>query len=268
MFDLSLYVEKITQLKKQNPKCLTNNFLNYKELKALSQKDETEFLCNQNAAVIFDNDNGVNRVYFNLLSLQKAGSLKELLDLGNFAKPYIIDCLGKEVFLEELKNDFENNSIKLYTKMNRWRANKLHNLLKLKRTDSRMPAKIEDVKEIKNLLNEVFDPYVSHLPAEEKLKNLIENNLVFCIKEGNKIIAVFCFEKFANESFYVYQIAVDKNFRGHGVGKEIVHYALSNYQNKKIYTSWVEHNNISSQKLHKDVGFIKDGLADYVFIYK
>ena len=77
---------------------MTNNFLNYKELKALSQKDETEFLCNQNAAAIFDNDNGVNRVYFNLLLLQKAGSLKELLDLGNFAKPYIIDCLGKEVF--------------------------------------------------------------------------------------------------------------------------------------------------------------------------
>lgn len=89
---------KNNSVKKQNPKCLTNNFLNYKELKALSQKDETEFLCNQNAAAIFDNDNGVNRVYFNLLSLQKAGTLKELLDLGNFAKPYIIDCLGKEVF--------------------------------------------------------------------------------------------------------------------------------------------------------------------------
>ena len=128
MFDLPSYVEKITQLKKQNPKCLTNNFLNYEELKALSQKEETGFLYNQNAAVIFDNDNGVNRVYFNLLSLQTAGSLKELLDLGNFAKPYIIDCLGKEVFLEELKSTFENNGIKLYTKMNRWRAAKLNGL--------------------------------------------------------------------------------------------------------------------------------------------
>ena len=268
MFDLPLYVEKITQLKKQNPKCLTNNFLNYKELKALSQKDETEFLCNQNAAVIFDNDNSVNRVYFNLLSLQKAGSLKEILDLGNFAKPYIIDCLGKEVFLEELKNAFENNGIKLYTKMNRWRANKLDGLKNIKLTDNMMPAQIGDSGEIIKLLNNTLDSYVSHLPTEEKLKNLIKNNLVFCIKENNKIIAAFCFEKFANESFYVYQIAVNKNFRGHGVGKEIVHYALSNYQNKKIYTSWVEHNNISSQKIHKDVGFIKDGLSDYVFIYK
>lgn len=82
---------------------MTNNFLNYEELKALSQKDETEFLCNQNAAVIFDNDNGINRVYFNLLSLQTAVSLKKLLDLGNFAKPYIVDCLGKEVFLMSKK---------------------------------------------------------------------------------------------------------------------------------------------------------------------
>lgn len=268
MFDLSSYVEKITQLKKQNPKCLTNNFLNYEELKALSQKEETGFLYNQNAAVIFDNDNGVNRVYFNLLSLQTAGSLKELLDLGNFAKPYIIDCLGKEVFLEELKSTFENNGIKLYAKMNRWRAAKLNGLENFKQTDNMLPAQIGNIGEIVKLLNDTFDPYVSHLPTEEKLKNLIENTLVFCMKENNKIIAAFCFEKFANESFYVYQIAVDKNFRGHGVGKEIVHYAFSNYQNKKIYTSWVEHNNISSQNLHKDVGFIKDGLSDYVFIYK
>ena len=77
MFDLPSYIEKITQLKKQNPKCLTNNFLNYAELKILSQKDETEFLFDQNAAVILDNDNGINRVYFNLLSLQTASSLKE-----------------------------------------------------------------------------------------------------------------------------------------------------------------------------------------------
>lgn len=124
--------------------------------------------------------------------------------------------------------------------MNRWRADKLKGLENFKQTDNMLPAQISDSDEIIKLLNDTFDSYVSHLPTEEKLKNLIKNNLVFCIKENNKIIAV------------------DKNFRGHGMGKEIVHYALSNYQNKKIYTSWVEHNNISSQKIHEDVGFIKD----------
>lgn len=152
--------------------------------------------------------------------------------------------------------------------MKRWRADKLKGLENFKQTDNMLSAQISDSDEIIKLLNDTFDSYVSHLPTEEKLKNLIKNNLLFYIKENNKIITAFCFEKFANESFYVYQIAVDKNFRGYGVGKEIVHYALSNYQNKKIYTSWVEHNNISSQKIHKNVVFIKDGLSDYVFIYK
>lgn len=268
MFDLPSYVEKITQLKKQNPKCLTNNFLNYEELKALSQKEETGFLYNQNAAVIFDNDNGVNRVYFNLLSLQTAGSLKELLDLGNFAKPYIIDCLGKEVFLEELKSTFENNGIKLYTKMNRWRAAKIHNLLKLKQTDGMMPAKVENVKEINNLLNEVFDPYVSHLPSEENLKNLIENNLVFCIKEENKIIAVFCFELLGKESIYFYQDAVDKDYQGTGIGVLLLHYSLQHYKGMKNFTGWIEYTNQVSEKMHSFLGMKKDGLMDYVFIYK
>lgn len=268
MFDLSLYVEKITQLKKQNPKCLTNNFLNYNELQLLSKKENVELLYNKEAIVILDNDNNVNRVYFILSSLENANMLSKLLELGNLDKPYIIDCLGKEAFLENLKDAFESNGINLYTKMNRWRANKLHNLLKLKQTDSMMPAKLEDVNEIKKLLDEVFDPYVSHLPDKDKLINLVKSNLVFCIKDNNKIVAVFCFEKFWNESFYVYQIAVHKDFRGCGLGKNVVHYALSNYKNRKIYTSWIEYDNLYSQKIHQEVGFEKDGLSDYVFIYK
>lgn len=156
------------------------------------------------------------------------------MDLGNFAKPYIVDCLGKEVFLDELKNAFENNVIKLYTKMERWRADKLKGFENFKQTDNMLSAQISDSDEIIKLLNDTFDSYVSHLPTEEKLKKLIKNNLLFYIKENNKIIAAFCFEKFANENFYVYQIAVHKNFRGCGLGKKVVHYALSNYKNKKF----------------------------------
>ena len=222
-------------------------------------------LYNEEAIVILDNDNNVNRVYFILSSLENANMLYKLLELGNLEKPYIIDCLGKEAFLKNLKGAFERTGIKLYTKMNRWRANKLHKLLKLKQADSMMPAKLEDVSEIKKLLDEVFDPYVSHLSSEAKLKNLIENNLFFCIKEEKKIIAVFCFEKFANESFYVYQIAANDHYRGKGLGKKVVHDALSNYKNKKIYTSWIETNNVFSQKIHQELGLIQDGLSNYVF---
>lgn len=187
MFDLQKYVDKVTQLKRQYPKYLTNNFLNYSELQLLSKKENIELLYNKEAIVILDNDNNVNRVYFILSSLENANMLSKLLELGNLDKPYIIDCLGKEAFLENLKAAFEKTGIKLYTQMNRWRANKLHNLLKLKQNDSMMPAKLEDVSEIKKLLDEVFDPYVSHLPSEEKLKNLIENDLVFVLEKKRRL---------------------------------------------------------------------------------
>lgn len=268
MFDLQNYIDKVTQLKKHNPKSLTNNFLNYKELQLLSKKANVELLYNEAAIVILDNDNNVNRVYFILSSLKNVSMLSDLLRAGNLDKPYIIDCLGKEKFLEDLKKAFESSGIKLYTKMNRWRANKLHNLLKLKQTVNMMLAKAEDVKKIKNLLDEVFDPYVSHLPSEEKLKNLIENNLVFCIKEENKIIAVFCFELLGKESIYFYQDAVDKDYQGTGIGVLLLHYSLQHYKGMKNFTGWIEYTNQVSEKMHSFLGMKKDGLMDYVFIYK
>lgn len=268
MFDLQKYIDKVTKLKKQNPKCLTNNFLNYNELQLLSKKAKVELLYNEEAIVILDNDNNVNRVYFNLSSLENANVLSKLLDLGDLEKPYIIDCLGKEAFLENLKSVFESNGINLYTKMNRWRANKLHNLLKLKQTDNMMSANVDDINEINKLLNEVFDPYVSHLPSEEKLKNLIENNLVFCIKENNKIIAVFCLELLGKESIYFYQDAVRKDYQGTGIGVLLLHYSLQHYKEMKNFTGWIEYTNQVSEKMHSFLGMKKDGLMDYVFIYK
>lgn len=268
MFDLQKYVDKVTQLKIQYPKYLTNNFLNYIELQSLSKKENVELLYNKEAIVILDKDNNVNRVYFILSSLENADMLSKLLESGSLDKPYIIDCLGKEAFLENLKSAFENNGINLYTKMNRWRANKLHNLLKLKQNDSMMPAKLEYVSEIKKLLDEVFDPYVSHLPSEAKLKKLIENNLVFCIKEEKKIIAVFCFELLGKESIYFYQDAVHKDYQGTGIGVLLLHYSLQNYKDKKNFTGWIEYTNKVSEKMHSFLGMKKDGLMDYVFIYK
>lgn len=192
----------------------------------------------------------------------------EILNLDRFKKPYIIDCLGKENFLETLKSVFEINNIKLYTKMNRWRTNKLHRLLSIKQTDNMMHCRIEDIDEINILLNEVFDPYVSHLPSKEKLEKLIKDNLVFCVKEENKIVAVFCFELLGNESIYFYQDAVHKDYQGTGIGVLLLHYALQEYKTMKNFTGWIEYTNSVSEKMHSFLGMKKDGLMDYVFIYK
>lgn len=67
-----------------------------------------------------------------------------------------------------------------------WRADKLKGLENFKQTNNMLSAQISDSDEIIKLLNDTFDSYISHLPTEEKLKNLIKNNLLFYIKENKK----------------------------------------------------------------------------------
>lgn len=258
----------MTQLKKQYPKYFTNNFLNYSELQSLSKKENVELLYNEEAIVILDNDNNVNRVYFILSSLENTNMLSKLLESGNLDKPYVIDCLGKEAVLENLKGTFERIGIKLYTRMNRWKAVELQNLYDIKSVDVISIAEENDVDDIERLLKISLDILVAHLPTKEEIKSLINNECIFCKKRDKQIISIICLKKLLGDNLYIYEYAVDKKYRGKGLGKEIVNYALCIYKDKKMYTSWIGDNNKYGENIHENFGFQKEGLKDYIFIYK
>ena len=116
MFNVPLLYEQVNKIR-QSKKIITNNFLPLKEVEDFSKMPASQFLYNRNAAALFVDDNGINRIYFYLDDLDNVIYLKNLLDESKvLKKPYVIDCLGNEIFLDELTNCFANQGIKLYKK--------------------------------------------------------------------------------------------------------------------------------------------------------
>lgn len=258
----------VNALKRENKKIISNCFLTPKELQNFSVQQTSFLLSNTKALALFVQDNNVNRVYFYLASLDHVESLVELLKQHPLEKPYIIECVGKEQQLNEWQAHFEKCGIELYTKLSRWRTNKLTGLLPVKDKGMIRMASVEDVEKIQFVFNHVFDPFVSHLPSDDRLKQLIEDKSVYCGILDNDVVAAYCCEKVGSKSLYLYQDAVLEKFNGSGLGVLMLHYVLGRNNTFMDYNCWIEDKNNVSQKMHRKLGFKTDGLKSSIFIYR
>lgn len=267
MYDLQIYFSKVNNIRQQSKFFITNNFLTIDQLKVYAKEKNSNLLYNENALALFIVDNNVNRVYFHISSIENIDCFIELLNINSTDKPYIIECLGKEVQLEKLMAYFEEHNINLYTKLSRWRTDKIIGLLPVKNKKMIRLASVEDVKKIQFVFKNVFDPFVSHLPDDEKLKQLIKNKYVYCGILNNDIVAAYCCEKVGSKSLYLYQDAVLDEFNGSGIGVLMLHYVLGKNNTFEDYNCWIEDKNQISRKMHIKLGFKMDGLKSFIFIY-
>ena len=267
MFNVKILYEQINRIRKKK-NVLTNNFLSLKEVEEFSQMSDSKLIYDNEIIVIYVKDNGINRIYFYVDDIKNIENLKNILEKNSeLNTSYIIDCLGTETFLNELKTEFCKNGIKFYKKLNRWQSTQLTNLINFNSSNLRI-AKLEDLNSISSLLKEVMDPLIAHLPTEVKLQNLIKNNLVFCAEFNDKIIGVYCMENVGSNGIYLYQDGVLPDYQGTGIGVKLLHFALNRYPQMKRYTAWIEENKKKKKKMNSFVGLKKDKLIEYVFIYK
>jgi ribosomal protein S18 acetylase RimI-like enzyme len=53
---------------------------------------------------------------------------------------------------------------------------------------------------------------------------------------------------------YIWEVLVDKNYEGRGIGRELLEYAINKYNTYTFY-SCIEEENIPSRRLHEKLGF-------------
>ena len=115
-------------------------------------------------------------------------------------------------------------------------------------------------------MRNTLDPLAGHLPSKEKLLSLIRHGLVFQASLDGDLVAAVCLEKTGKAGIYIYQIAVSKCHRSTGIGSRLLQYALSHFQDYLVFTSWVEDQNIASNRIHQKLGMKQDGLKDTVLL--
>lgn len=266
MFNLNDYTKKVNLIKQKHKKVVTNIFFNNIELLKILSSQETNINYSEDYFIIFKQEQNFYRMFFTFgLDVDFAKILKDYVIEGKNNNSYIFELIDRETTINNLSAIFKNSGFIKYAELKRLRANKISivnfedNNLEIKFADENM---VDDILE---LLYKTFDVYVSHLPNKLQLIDLIKNKLVFVAIKKDNIAGVICLENVGNNGKYLYQIMIDKKFRGQGISKKLASYAFEKYKDSSLFTSWVECNNNSSMVLHHELGFKEDGLVTVVF---
>jgi len=253
----------ISIVKKKPDQYITNfYFMDYK-LKDLISKQKLYKINRVNNIFFLIINDGFYNLHF--CSRNKSFLRKSLAeDLKNIKSPLVIDLIGKEKMIKELKEIFIENNFDYYTTF--IRMSKINNNNAILRADNDILfAKPEDTFEIYNIISTNFNKYSEHLPSQEEINNVINKYNILIKKEKNKIVALLFFDKIGYSSTLRYWY-VDKKFRGLKLGAELIKRYFYECRSIKRLILWVELANIKVIKIYKYYGYKYDDLTDYIMI--
>lgn len=246
---------------------VSDNGLSVVTIQECEKEKRLQWKSNSDSLIISRNDNGVERLHFFSKSFHTIPSMKELIEELP-SSLFVVDCIGMEAYVNTVCNSLCKAGFSRYTTLSRWKGQNLS------MCSSSFPEKFEiyiaaqkDSGKVQNLLENNFDPLVSHLPSEDELMELINRGWVFCVHKGGDLCAAACMKMLGEKTAYLYQYVVSPEIRGLGVGSAIFQFAMNQFKNCVFFTSWTEDNNFASNRIHEKFGMHRDGLKDCVLIY-
>lgn len=114
-----------------------------------------------------------------------------------------------------------------------------------------------EIEFTKKIIEQTFDTYTGDILKFEEVKRFISNKNVLCAYVNNKLSGILQFE-IKNKVVWIGHIAIAPEFRGKGVGKELIREYISEnaIDENTRYHLWVLSDNLNAINLYKKFGFI------------
>lgn len=120
-----------------------------------------------------------------------------------------------------------------------------------------------DVPYMLPLLQTEFSPLYSHFPAQEEFCAAVAKSEITLVRENGVPVAMAYFEDASRRSKCLRYFIVDKGCRGKGYGAALLNREFIHNDAEQEYYLWIGTYN-PTQKLYARVGFVHDGLMDYI----
>ncbi|USG65729.1 GNAT family N-acetyltransferase [Brevibacillus ruminantium] len=261
--DFETLVKKISEIRKCKG-FLTNTFFTMQQLRAMLDLDHVTIMLTENAVVILMEEDQLIRLFFYVTDLASLQQIKSALS-GFKGKPIIADIIGRDKQVENIINGLKLYNFHKHSTMIRMKRPGLEN--QYKEVSNVTLATQGRVDEIMHLLYSEFDIYISHPPNREKLLRAIQNNEVTLVIQQNEIAGLAYFERLGEKLIYLYQLVVDKRFRGQGIADHLLTYQFNQLSKDVICQLWVESNNTFAINKYEKYHFAPDGLVDSIMIF-
>ncbi len=226
-----------------------------------------DVLYTENSILFGRQDGLVYRIFF------YTGNMKELTYLLMLVpKGAVIDIITRkpEIPLQMLKS-LEAAGYKRKNTFERYHISNLKSCIHLdsiaefrKATAYVESATEADSKELLQILYDTFDPKQSHLETLDELKDMIQNQQVKVIRDGQKIAALLTFRMQRQKLYMEHLINTGIREYAYGLYLSVLEDALS----KGIHyvDTWIAEDNLRSQRFSRHFGYKKEGLLDLIFV--
>lgn len=268
MFDISVLYKKIKKIKQQADKFQTNCYFDNYKLRNIAEKENSSLLIGLNYIFLIYDEMNFARLYYWISDIKDIIYIDNYLKNNVYPKDILLELLGTEESIREKKQHFLNVGFNSYSILSRYRA-KFLKIKPVNNTDITYHVlEKEAVEYVPELLLSNLDPYESHLPTLDYLYELQKQKLLYGAYDNNKLIGILCLEKIGENGIYIYQISIMKYYQGKGIGTDIENFAFTKYPESNNFTTWINDNNLISQKMNIGLGYKKDGLKTEVLIYR
>jgi ribosomal protein S18 acetylase RimI-like enzyme len=128
-------------------------------------------------------------------------------------------------------------------------------------------AQKRQVDNINSLLNTFFDDKAEQIPYLEELRSYAEKNHILIYEIGERIVGFIIFEM-SRMSLYLRYWFVHPDFRGSGIGSNLIKQFFYVGRETKRQQLWVICSNYNAIKRYVHYGFKEENLFDYVITNK
>jgi len=262
--DLETLVRKMSEIRKYK-EFITNSFFSVQQLSVMLDMDHVAIELRDNAIFILMEEDQLFRLYFYAADLASLQQIQNVLP-GVKGKPILADIIGRNKQAENIINRLQLYNFHKYSTLIRMKRPGLE------RRDIEVSPVIlasEDrLDEIMNLLYLEFDINISHLPNRNKLLRALQNNEITLVIQQNEIAGLAYFERLGEKLIYLYQLVVDKRFRGQGIADRLLTHQFNQISEDVICQLWVESNNHFAIHKYEEHHFSPDGLFDSIMMFK
>lgn len=255
--------QKIAQLRREG-EFQTNAFLLPRQLEELLSRENTVVGMGEHYIAILEQEKGFYRLHYYMSQPEEARVVLRAFLCLHSEFPIVADLVNRPQAITEpamCLNQIGFRHIETLTRMN-LKPELTANCLDYPEVEW---ALAEDGPEIERLLYQTFNPFVSRLPDQEEILDLIAQKTILVVREAEDIAGLVQFKPMPGQQILLDQILVRPDSKQRKLGGKLLHAGVAKLGAGKRVSLWAHDRVIA---FYEKYGFEPEERVDYILLFE
>ena len=242
----------------------TNLFMLPAQINELLQREGTITMSEGKLILIFEKTSEFYRLYYCSSGVEKLTDIKDYILELKLNLPIVVDLVCRPEAAREISGYFKQIGF-----------SQIETLIRMSVTPKQTAvyhnfeqvewATESDVAQVERLLYQTFSVYVSRLPTQREISELIFENRILVERNQSQIIGLAIFKELSGRQVLLDQILVADSCKGSGVGKRLLQSGVVRFGLEKTISLWAIEKAVP---FYEKFDFQRENRIDCILLYE